>query len=113
MDSPAGAPSTPSRNVLDPDGYVIRVFDLYHRTSRTSADTILSEGTFVSRCQSPSDAYFSNRADGQAARHYGDVVLRVEVPTSDAIVDDQFRDGEVFYRVPLSVLAGVRVAEVR
>lgn len=93
-----------SRNVVDADGYVIRVYDLYHRTDPESAQAILASGRFVSHCQNPNEAYFTNMADGPNARQYGEAVVHVQVPTAAAIPDETFNDGEIFYRVPLTEL---------
>lgn len=70
-----------SRNVVDADGYVIRVYDLYHRTEPEAAQAILASGRFESHCRNTQEAYFTNMADGRNARHYGDAVVHVQVPT--------------------------------
>lgn len=93
-----------SRNVVDADGYVIRVYDLYHRTDPQAAQAILASGRFESHCRNTQEAYFTNMADGRNARHYGDAVVHVQVPTALAVPDETFNDGEVFYRVPIAEL---------
>lgn len=93
-----------SRNIVDTDGYVVRVHDLYHRTDPAAAQAILASGRFESHCQNTSEAYFTNMPDGRNARHYGDAVVHVQVPTALAVRDDAFNDGEVFYRVPVAEL---------
>ena len=90
----------------DADGYVIRVVDLYHRTTTAAAETILRTGQFMSLCQNRDDAYFTNQIDGTHSRHYGDAIVQLEVPTAIPIEDERYRDGEVFYRLPLTEAAG-------
>ncbi|WP_338752285.1 hypothetical protein [Janibacter alittae] len=98
-----------SRNVVDADGHVIRVYDLYHRTDPAAARAILASGRFESHCQNTHEAYFTNVADGRNARRYGDAVVHVQVPTVVAVPDEKFKDGEIFYRVPVPELSRDRI----
>lgn len=100
---------TTSRPAVDADGYIITVYDLYHRTRRESAQALLVGSTFVSRCQNQHEVYFTNRPEGSYSKDYGDVVVHVEVPTALAVEDEVFRDGEVFYRVRIEDLSRSRV----
>lgn len=95
-----------SRLIQDDEGYVIRVRDLYHRTNLEAARAILRDRTFVSVCQDREAAYFTNRDAGAHSQQYGDAIVRVEVPTSAALEDERYHDGETFYRVPLTETAG-------
>ena len=88
------------RSMFYTDGYLINVYDLYHRTSAEAAAAILRTGRFGSYCQNRHEAFFTNEGDGSNSRRYGDVVIHVEVPTHQAVVDERFRDSEVFYRMP-------------
>lgn len=98
-----------SRNVVDAAGCVVRVCDLYHRTDPAAARAILASGRFESHCQNTQEAYFTNMADGRNARHYGDAVVHVQVPTVLAVLDEKFNDGEIFYRVPVAELSRDRI----
>ena len=97
------------RTIEDVDGYVIKVIDLYHRTTPEVARKILGSGTFESNCNSRTQAYFSSSPDGAHGRQYGEAVAHVEVPTWAAVEDERYRDGEVFYRVDLSELRSDRL----
>lgn len=98
-----------SRNAVEADGYVIHVYDLYHRTDPASAQAILASGRFESHCQNRDEAYFTSVADGRNARHYGDAVVHVRVPAVVAVPDETFNDGEIFYRVPIGELSRDRI----
>ena len=76
-----------------------QVLDLYHRTSREAAESILREGVFRTRENTP-EVFVSNRAQGYADE-YGDVVVHVRIPESMASLEDEFEDGEEHYRIPL------------
>lgn len=98
-----------SRTIQDEDGYMINVIDLYHRTTTDAARSILRSGSFTSDCSNSTQAYFSNTADGDHGRQYGEAVVHVEVPSWAATEDERYRDGETFYRVELSELRSNRV----
>lgn len=57
-----------------------QVLDLYHRTTREAAESILREGTFRTR-ENTEEAFVSNRPQGYADE-YGDVVVHVRIPES-------------------------------
>ena len=65
---------TAMRSMFYTDGYLINVYDLYHRTSAEAAAAILRTGRFVSYCQNRHEALFTNEGDGSNSRRYGDVV---------------------------------------
>lgn len=46
------------RSMFYTDGYLINVYDLYHRTSAEAAAAILRTGRFVSYCQNRHEAFF-------------------------------------------------------
>lgn len=75
---------------------------LYHRTTPENAARILAELRMVSR-ENTDEAYFSNRADGQADG-YGTAVVHVYVPASIAELDDEFPSGEQHFRVKVAAL---------
>lgn len=71
--------------------------DLYHRTSREAARSILAAGSMTSR-ENTGEAFFSNRAEGQG-EGYGQAVVHVRVPVQLAELEDEFPDGEQHFRV--------------
>lgn len=70
---------------------------LYHRTSRSAAETIGKQGRFLSRERD--EVCFSNRESGRYSVDYGEATVRVEVPEVWTTLDDEFEDGEQHYRV--------------
>lgn len=85
-----------------PEGYI----DLFHRTSASAAQTILS--TYSMRSQENTDeAFFSTfngtEEDAQGSG-YGDAVVWIRVPEDEVEIDDEFPSGEEHYRVPFSAM---------
>ena len=76
---------------ITPDGNAI----LYHRTSVSSASTIMNRQAMVG---SEDGLFFSTTPFGQA-EGYGETVVRVEIPIENLSLDDIF-DGEAHVRVP-------------
>lgn len=79
-----------------------RLIDLYHRTTRESAESILRDRRMSSRENIPL-AYFSTRLDGQAMG-YGQATVHVRVPVELASLDDEFPDGGRHYTVHVARL---------
>ncbi|WP_336794165.1 hypothetical protein [Gordonia malaquae] len=82
---------------------------LYHRTSREAAEAIVASGTWVSK-EHDQSIYFSTTPTG-AIDGYGEVVLRVDVDPDVAVLDDEFPDGELHYRVHADALSGLDVSQ--
>lgn len=78
------------------------MIDLYHRTTRENAESILRDRQMSSR-ENTALAYFSTRLDGQATG-YGQVAVHVRVPVDLATLDDEFPDGEQHYAVHVARL---------
>ena len=84
-----------------------RELTLYHHTTPAAAVRIMSERRMLSA--SPVElpyAFFSTRRHGHAAGalYYGDAAVEVRVPEDITEVDESFRDGERYVRVPLDEL---------
>lgn len=75
------------------------VLDLYHRTSHEAAQAIVTTGRFLTR-ENTAEAYVSTRINGAAAG-YGPAVVHVRIDARYALLEDEFPDGELHYRVPL------------
>ena len=84
-----------------------RFLTLYHHTSNAAATAIMRDR--VMRSATPVDlpfAFFSTHRAGRAAGplHYGEAAVEVHLPADLATVDESFRDGEQFLKVPLADL---------
>ena len=80
---------------------------LYHHTTTAAAKAIMRDR--VMRSAAPVDlpfAFFSTHRAGRAAGplHYGEAAVEVHLPADLATVDESFRDGEKFLKVPLADL---------
>lgn len=74
---------------------------VYHRTHPAAARAIAATGRLTTRENTP-HAYASTRWDDDCqGAGYGPVVVELDVPDRDAIIDDDFGD-EQHYRVPLT-----------
>jgi hypothetical protein len=95
----------PVEHGIDPEDYHFRrelgrwkpkvgedgMVDLYHRTSPSRADSIVAHGFDPSIADSlyrPTDeVFFSTTPHGNQKNHYGDAVVHVRVPATDADFD--------------------------
>lgn len=80
-------------------GIVNSTLDLYHRTSADAARAIVAAGRLTTRENTP-HAYASTSLTGQG-ECYGPVAVHVRVNAAEALLDDEFPDGERHYRIPL------------
>ncbi len=76
---------------------------LYHHTTTAAAKAIMRDRVMLSAA--PVDlpfAFFSTHRAGRAAGplHYGEAAVEVHLPADLATVDESFRDGEQFLKVP-------------
>lgn len=96
----------PAQHGIDPEDYHFRrelgrwkpkigedgMVDLYHRTSPSRADSIVTHGfdpalTGDPYHRSTDEVFFSTTPHGNQKNHYGDAVVHVRVPATDADFD--------------------------
>lgn len=73
------------------------IVKLYHRTSESAKQTILSSGKMYAK---EDGVFFSTKEDSSQAEGYGDSVIVLHVPVSKLEIDDIF-DDEAHVKIPL------------